>query len=258
MKITDKLKEAFSPEDLATLEQGINKLINEKVEEKLSMRVEEATKKIEDDAAKEAAGIIQEKIKEQMALINEQNEKKIAELEANVVEKLDQFLESEINTQISDKVLSEVALNETYKPIVENIKKLFEEQFVALDSEGHGLIREAKEEIEKKEKEQSALIAEKMDLTAQLNQVKAEKLILEKTDGLTVDQKKRVNEFFAGKELTEVESKIGSFVEMVLEHKSETAENINTNMDVISESADGLKEDETPKDKTIALANEYA
>ena len=211
MKLTEKLKDVMKPEDLVELEAGIKTMVNEQV----ALRVEEKTIELEKKAEEFCEKEIQEKVEAEKEALIETYEKKMEDLENNMVEKLDNFLDSVITEQISEESIKKIALNETYEPIIKGIQDLFESKYVAIDSDGEKLVKEQKDEVERLRNENSTLIKEKMELS-ELAEAGAVKLIIsEKTDGLTETQKERVNTFCENKTFDEVERQIDSFIDLV-------------------------------------------
>lgn len=230
-KITEKLKDVLSPEDLAELEEGIKKMVKEQVDEKVKLLGEEKTSELEKKAEEFCEQEIEKKVAEEKEQLIEEYEKKMVDLETNMVDKLDKFLDSVISEQISDEAIAKIAINETYSPIVEGIKKLFEEKYVALDSEGDKLVKEVKKELEALKEENSRLLAEKMEADELAEKGAIRAILAEKTDGLTETQKERVNTFCEGKSFEDIESTIDSFIEIVEEEKEEDKEDLKENAD---------------------------
>ena len=212
-KIIEKLKGVLEDKDLVTLEEAIKKM----VEDKVTVLVEEKTAELENLAEEFTNTEVEKRVTEKTEEITETYDEKMEALESKIVESVDKFLASEINENISEATIEKMAINETYKPIVESIMSLFEDKFVALDTEGHSILREAKEEIEKLEETVSTAIAEKMELNESVDTLKVGKLIAEKTDGLSENQKERVLAFFEGKDFEEVFAKIDNFLEVIEE-----------------------------------------
>jgi len=251
MKIMEKFKDILKEKDLEELQSYINNLVTEQVE----LRVEEEKKKI-DLAAEEytKAKIVQEVEKEKQNIIRDYDTK-LETLEENLVEQLDKFLDSEITENINEDVFEKVAINETFKPLIEGVKKLFEESYVDLDTEGHTLLREAKEEIEEYEEKLSTAISEKIELKSEVETLKVKSLIDEKSNGLTEDQKDRVNKFFEDKDYDEVNGKIDSFVELVCKDEHPVDEDEKVNEDVVEEDGldDKVEEDKINEDTDVVL-----
>lgn len=258
MELTEKLKDVLKPEDLKALEDGIKAKINEQVE----LRTEEKTIELEKKAEEFCEQEISKKVETEKEALIEEYEKKMEDLETNMVEKLDSFLDNVINEQISDEAIHKIALNETYEPIIEGIKSLFENKYVALDSDGEKLVKEQKEEVAKLRDENSKLIKEKMELSELCESGAVKLLIAEKVDGLTDTQKQRVQTFCENKSFEDVEKQIDSFIEIV-EEKEEDSETEKIDESIDSNNSDKetgeeeLKEDKT-EDKTedVIVENE--
>jgi len=213
--ILSKLKGVMNEADLSKFEVAVKEMINERVKILEEAKVKELEEKAEEFCVKEVASRL---AVEKENLIKEYDEK-LSKFENNIVEKLDLFLESEINNNISDAMIEKIAINETYRPIVEAIQQLFEEKFVALDTEGMGILREAKEEIVKLEEEVSTHIADKMELQTESDKQKSLILYLEKTEGLSKTQKDKVLTLIEGKNYNEVKKTISSVIDLVVEQE---------------------------------------
>jgi hypothetical protein len=218
MKLTEKFKDVLKPEDLTELENGIKAMVSEQV----TLRVEEKTIELEKKAESFCEQEISKKVEEDKETLIEEYENKMEDLENNMVEKLDQFLTTVINEQISDESINKIALNETYEPIVEGIKALFEDKYVALDSDGEKLVKEQKDEVVKLKDENSKLIKEAMELSGLAESGAIKLKISEETDGLTDTQKERVHTLLEGKPFDEVETQIASVIEIVEEREDDS------------------------------------
>lgn len=242
MKVLEKFKDILKEEDLNEIKAAFDVLLAEKVEAKVATE----TDKIQLAADEKVATQVSKKVEAETAKLVVEYDKKMKNLETHLVEKIDQFIDSEISENISEETLKGVAVNEAYKPVIEGIMRLFEEKFVALDVEGHGILREAKEEIESLEEKLSTIISEKMDLKSDLDETKAATLITGKTKDLTETQIERVKTFFEGKSFEDVDGKIDSFVELVQE-----TEEIVTEDDSDKSDDDKLNEDITSDEDGI-------
>jgi hypothetical protein len=54
-------------------------------------------------------------------------------------------LETVISEQISDDMIKKIAINETLEPIVKGIEKLYEDNYVALNTEGEASVLKVEE-----------------------------------------------------------------------------------------------------------------
>lgn len=260
-KLLEKLKGVLEDKDLVEFQEAYNK----KLDEQVSLKLDEEKKKLELATEETSKKKIDEAIEAEKVKLVAEYDAKVVELEKNLVEQLDSFLEAEINEKISDDLIEQTAINETLLPLVEGIKKLFEEQYVALDTEGHGLLKSKETEIEKRNKELSESIAKNMAFVEQIDALNKKLVILEKTGNLSENQKKRVNDLFEGKDAKYTAEKIDSFIELISEDtKPKEKKNLNENTDVVASSDDKIvTEVKTPEvkknvDKAASILNQAA
>jgi hypothetical protein len=237
--ILSKLKGVMTEEDLTKFENAIKDMINEKVD----ILVESKTKELEDKAEKFCTEEVEKRLVLEKENILKEYDGKLQKFENDITEKLDLFLESEITKNISDDMINKIAINETYRPIVEEITKIFEEKYVSLDVEGFGILKEAKEEIIKLEEEVANHMAEKMELVNESDKQKSLILFLEKTEGLNKDQKSKVMNLIEGKEYKEVKKTLSSVIDIVVEQ-----EEVPSKSKMVSES---LEVNETTVEETV-------
>jgi hypothetical protein len=214
-KLLEKLSGVISDADLAELQESIRR----SVEEKAALMVAEGMKKAKEDADHDADDKVAAKEKEMKA----EKENDMKNLEEHLSNELDRFLETQVLDSINESLLDEVAANKACEPIVEAIMEIFADKFVAVDTKGFGLLKEAASEIESKRRELSEKINENMDIKAKYEDLQKKIFITESVIGLNDESKKRVESFFSDKSLQETESKIGSFIEMITEKKIESA-----------------------------------
>jgi hypothetical protein len=252
-KLLEKLK-AVGMQDADLLE--FQEAYNKKLEEQVSLRVDEEKKKLElatEEASKKA---ISEAIEAEKAKLVSEFDTKVVDLEKNLVEQLDSFLEAEVNDKISEDLIEKSAINEALLPIVESIKKIFEEQYVALDTEGAGLLKTKETELTKRTKELSESIAKNMSFVEQVDTLNKKVVLMEKTANLSENQKKRVNDLFEGKDSKFTSDKIDSFIQMITEdsNKSKEKTNLNENTDAITSDGDKI----TPEVKSVNKVDKAA
>ncbi len=221
LTIRDKLKNnGFTDEQLGEIEGIVEGMINEAVETK-AQKVEKDLQNKYDLLAEEYCNkMIKEGVEEQKTQLIKKYDKKIMMIESKILKNLDRFIDDQIIPQVSDEMVEKIALNETLDPVVKGIKKVLEENYIHVDSDGSSLLREAKQELVKKNKQCSDLIAEKMQLNERLEKVATHLLMSESTQGLDSSQRKRVHEMFKDKNFDEVEEKLPNFVKMLLESNS--------------------------------------
>jgi len=246
--IAEKLSEILSEEDLTQITETIEEMVTEKVTEKVA----EEKVKLEILGEEYCEQKIQEGITAKEEALIEDYDKKLVDLEDVIVEKLDKFLDLEISSKISDEMLKTVAVNETYLPIVEGIKSLFEDQYVGLDCEGEKTMRRSEDKIKELEESASSIIAEKIELAESMEGLKSDLLISEKIADLTESERARVKKFCEGKKIEELTAEIDSIVEVVVESSSFSSANKDG---VVVESV-GSKDETTIADDSVVAEDD--
>lgn len=217
MDIKEKLKGIMNEEEVKKFETSLQTIINEQVEARLATEIDGIKKKYDSVAEEYCKKTIAEGVEAERTKLIAEYDQKMLVLEDKVIKGFDTFLEQEILPQISEDTIKKIAINEAFAPIVAGIKKVFEENYVAVDTEGSSLLSEAKQEIIDLKQQLSDSIAEKMTLNERLEKVATYLLISESTNGLNEEQKKRVSEMFKDKPFEEVEEKIKGFVQFICE-----------------------------------------
>ena len=251
MKIYESLKDVLTPEQLdefkAEVQQTIDDSVNEKVleeqarladkaEQFVEMKLEEETAKLEEKAEEFCEMQISEAKEE---LIKEYDEK-LEEFESTVVESLDRFLETEITESISEDLFEDIGRQEALLPIVEGIQELFEDKYVALDTEGESKVAEMQSKVEDLQEELSESIAEKMELEELAERAAAELLVKEKTADLTISESEKVSSFFDGKSFEEINEKIDGYIQIISE-EDYSSEGVETLTEAAAEDESNLE-----------------
>tara|TARA_R110001606_G_scaffold88448_6_gene199285 strand:- start:11206 stop:12030 length:825 start_codon:yes stop_codon:yes gene_type:complete len=236
MNIYDNLKDVLSPEQLNEFKTQVSKLVDdsvaekvlaeqvrleEKAEEYVSLMIAEKTEELEEKAEEFCEMQISEATQE----LIEEYDIKMEDFESTVVESLDRFLDSEISEGISDELVESIAEYEALMPIVEGIKGLFENNYVALDTEGSSKLAKIQEEKEELEEQLSESIAQKMELAQLAEKAATELLIKEKSDELTISESEKVATFFSDKSFDDVSDKIDGYIRLISEEDSSTVDN---------------------------------
>jgi len=248
MKIYETLKDVLSAEQLEEFKKEVQETISEEIEQKtawLNKKAEEYVEMVVEEKTNELTAKADEycelRINEEKQALVEEYDQKMNELESNVVESLDHFLESEISEKISDQLLEDVAKRQALQPLVEDIMDAFERHYVSIDSDGNRQIEELKEENAKLEKEVSKQLAEKVELSKLAETAAAKLLISEKTQDLTEGQQKKVQMFFEGKDFDTISEKIDGYIALISE-ESENKTDKEESRGMIDEDVDGFDE----------------
>jgi len=253
MTILEKLKDVLEAEDLQKLNDYIKTMVEEEVVKRVAIIAEERTTKLDVMAEK----FVAQRVAEEKAKLEQENQKALDEMEDRLIGQLDSFLEEEINANISDKALEKVAINETLLPIVTGIKKLFEESHMELDSEGSALLKSMQEQVETLKTEHSKLIAEKMEQSVLIEAAAKDRIISEKINGLTEEQKVRVKTFVESKDFESVQTDIDRIISIVIEEENKVGHAINeevVNADIVPQGDGIAKVKPTVEKSTSSIA----
>jgi hypothetical protein len=243
-KITEKIKDLLSAEDLKVFESAIEKMIQQKV----ALKEEEIKSKYDELAEEYVSKKLAEESESLKATLVEEYDGKLKNIEKNVVTKLGSFLDHVIVEQISDEAIEKLAINEIAMPVVEGIKKVFSTNYIDLDTDGSGLLKDEKKKVVDLEKQLSDAHEKVMESEERLEKSATFLLISEKTEGLTNTQKNRVTKMFKNKNFGDVKENIDSFVEIVKESAAPAPKKTDGKGiidDVISE------EDNLPEEKKV-------
>lgn len=258
MNIREILKKAGLDEATqAQFEESIKKVIEEKVDVKVTEEKQRLEKLSEE--------YVKETVEEETAKIKELCEQKVEDYKKEydewMTDKLDKFLDNEISESISDEAIERLAINETFKPVVEGIKKVFEEQGLELNTEGEAIVKKLKEEVETLKEQNSTLIDEKTELASTAEKAAIRLRINDATADLTNEQKERVVEFFEGKNFEHVDERIDNYVEHVIEESESAKNGKDKKDDLLDENTDSTIEEPTKEpieeDTVIDSAGDY-
>lgn len=230
-KYAEKLKGVMSEEDILAFESDVKKAI----EESTDLRVEATVKDVEEKADEYCEMMIEKKTAEIKEELIKEYDEKLSKLETDIVEKLDVFLESEISSQIKPELFESVARTKVYEPIIEGIVKLFEEKYVALDTDGNTLVKKLEEDVSGLKKQLDEQISKNMESNKLLEKVAVSHLIGDKTKDLTESQVTKVKSFFESKGFDEVEEKIESFIDLIIESDVKKENSITESQSNVSE-----------------------
>lgn len=271
-ELLEKFQGILSEEDLTNIEQSIDTLIKEATEKAVDAQIEELVeasldkikemkaeliesysteaaeefKKIREADAKEAAAQIKNIVESQAFEVAEFIQKREEEitmgLEEKMISTIDSAIDQIIAENFSEDLIEKIAINETYKPIVEGMQKLLADKHLSVDSEGYQIVTESKETIAKQESTIADLNKKIESLTSIIESTKveaevakAEKLIIEKCEGLSDSQKKTVRLVAEALDTSVIPTKIDSIIESVVAVENE---------EIISEKYEDLSEEE--------------
>ena len=212
MSVTKKIEEILSPADLKSFEEGIERMITNRVEkgvaEKVAVMETELKQKYDIISEQYVEKKLVTELEKKSAELVAENDQKIADLEKKVVSRLGSFLDRVVTENISDAILEKVAINEVALPILEKVRAVFTEGYVEINSDSQKKIDEATVKADKTEKQLSESISKNMVLEERLEKLAVFLMISERTQGLEPALKKQVVEEFKTRQFDVVDAKI--------------------------------------------------
>ena len=241
----EALAEEFTESEIKTrLEEATAKLEAE-FEEKTELFKETAIEKLQEHANAYVAATLKEKLEEKETELEEEFSARVTKLEESVMDNLDRFLDAEITEKISDELLSSIAINEAYKPIIAGIQSLFEAHYVTVEPDQVKQTEVLSAKVAELETKLDESYQSKMELNEKVDELKVGLLIAAKSEGLTKTQKDRLVTMFEGKSYDEVKSKIDTYVQVLEEKETfEREEVVAINEDIFAESVLEIAEEE--------------
>ena len=195
----------------------IENIANKYCEERCAMLSKEANTKVESYKKKLEEASEQYIFEYFDTKFTEKYGEELEALETKVITGLDKYLELKIKEKISPDLIQKTALTETYAPIIDGIKRLFEDEYVPMDLSGSKKIREMKAENAQLEKSLKKQLDENMRLAELLETTGKKSLISEKVSDLSTAQRVKVKKFFKNKSLNETKKDIDAYIEMISE-----------------------------------------
>lgn len=215
----DNLFKKIEKEGNAELSDDFKKTITESVDVVVS---EERAKVSDLEAQNEELMTENETLKADIDTLKEnvldEVKKEVEAYKESLVEKISAYLDAELDKMIPEEVIDAVAKLEVYEPLVEGFKATIGRYGIELDSEGHELLKEAKEEIEKLRDESDEITKKNIELTNEMEKINATVTLMEKCDGLTEDQKKKMVVIFKGKSEDEINERFDDVRDMIVEN----------------------------------------
>ena len=167
-KITQKIKELLTPEDLKVFESAVDVMVDEKALSKaqsiITLKEEELKSKYETLAEEYVQKEISERLTVEKAKLVESYDAKMNLLEEKVIAKLDSFLDHVIAEQVSDEMLEKIAINETLTPVVEGIRNVFTQNHLKVNSKAKANIDALKSELTEAKAELNESIEKQMKM----------------------------------------------------------------------------------------------
>lgn len=148
----------------------------------------------------------------------------LEQIEENVLNKLDDYLEHVVNEEIDPSIIESIAINETYAPIISGIQSLFQEQYVPLNASGKKKVKELATEKAQLESSLRKQVDLNMELKESNKVLKKAALIAEACIGMSAKEAEQVREYFEPKKLDETKADLPGFVKMLKEKAEDMRE----------------------------------
>lgn len=209
-----KIKEAVEKKT-AEIENIANKYCEERcamLSKEANTKVESYKKKLEEASEQYIFEYFDQKFVEKYG-------EELEALEDKVITGLDKYLRFSIDEKISPALIQKTALTETYAPIIDGIKRLFEDEYVPMDLSGSKKMREMKAVNAQLEKSLKKQLDENMRLAELVEKSGKKSLISEKVSDLSASQRVKVKKFFKNKSLNETKQDIDAYIEMISEQE---------------------------------------
>lgn len=201
---------ALKTQQLETLAEQFCEKKAATIARKADKKIAEQTKKLETLTQQYINEYFEEKFKERYG-------EELQAIEDRVVEGVDVYFNYAVNEKINPELITKTAINETFAPIVQGIRSLFEEQYVPLNVSGTKKLKEANRKIAELESKLKEQYNENIRISEAAEQSAKKALIAEKTEGFTAEQKEKVNEFFQGKSFSTVKEDIDNYCSIITE-----------------------------------------
>jgi len=134
-----------------------------------------------------------------------------------MVEKLDKYLDLEMQRTIPDTYVEAVAKVSVLEPIVEDVKKTLNNNFIKFDEENFGLLKDAREEIVKLREEVAEVTKTNMNLNSDLGDYKRSVKLSEVCEGLTDAQRERATKLLESYDVEELEERFSMIQDIIIE-----------------------------------------
>lgn len=134
----------------------------------------------------------------------------------DLVEKISEFMESELTKAIPEDIMEAAAENAALKPLVEGMINTFGKNYIQLDSTSMDVIKEAKAEINKLNEAYNVKAKETVRLSAKVRELEKTLKLESLTKGMTASQKEKTFKLLEGYNVDEVENKFNQIKDIII------------------------------------------
>jgi type III secretion system FlhB-like substrate exporter len=158
-----------------------------------------------------------EKAEEFVTQFVEAKEQEIQAFQEGLIEKLDQYLDLELDKSIPKDFTEAVAKVSIYEPIVYDMMESVKKNYVKCDTESFGLLKEAHSEITSLREKLSAQTKNLMELNSKHKEVERSMKISKVCEGLSTAQMERAQKLLEGVDVDQIDTKFEIIRDIVLE-----------------------------------------
>jgi hypothetical protein len=142
----------------------------------------------------------------------------------SLVEKLDKYLDLEMEKKVPDVYVEAVAQVSVLQPIVEGFKHVMEENYIKFDAENFGLLKDARKEIIAIREELAKTMKENMDINSNLKEAKRTLKISKVCEGLTDSQRERASKLLESYDVEEIDERYSAIRDIIIEGEAPKTE----------------------------------
>jgi hypothetical protein len=216
-----ELAEAFKKKEEILFEE-LNNFKEEtvKVVEETSTEYRTQVEKMVEEVAAEYRTVLETEMVEEAKNFRIKQEAALAEdvskYRKDLLEKIDQYLESEIPKHIPEGIMEAASKAKAYEGLVEGMVNTFTKNYIKLDSTGYEALKAAKKDSESLSEQFNAKVKEAVTLTAQVRDLEKKVKIGQLTEGMTQAQKSRAAKLLESTSAVDVERKFDAIKDYII------------------------------------------
>jgi hypothetical protein len=216
-----ELAEAFSKKE-AILFEELNNFKEQTVQvvEQTSTEYRSQVEKMVEDVAAEYRNTLETEMVEEAKNFRIKQEAALAEdvnkYRKDLLEKLDQYLESELPKHLPEGIMEAAAKAKAYEGLVEGMLSTFAKNYIKLDSTGYEALKAAKKESNSIAEQYNAKVKEAVSLTAQVRDLEKKVKLGHLTEGMTQSQKARAAKLLESATASDVEKKFDAVKDYII------------------------------------------
>jgi len=184
--------------------------------------------------------------------LTEDKASEIDTFKTELVEKVNKYLKYELEKKIPDTFVEAVAKVQVLEPIVEGFKQVMSENYIKIDEENFGLLKDAHGEIVKIREELAESVKENMEINSELQDYRRSMKISQVCEGLTEAQRERASKLLESYGVEEIEERYGVIRDIIIEgNEKEEEEEVEEAKEEGDEEEvkEGEEESNAPADK---------